>query len=149
MNENSPKKLLKDLIDAEKNNYAEAIKKNQQLEQVKNLFLKIKKLEKEAAELSGGLPAVNEIKYSVNEEINFQQLKQNFINKTQEYIAALENLTLEDLFDPNIYSKVASLRYQSVLQAANLREITMQIVIKNNSSSKAKDIKTPSENFYL
>jgi hypothetical protein len=114
MRENSPQKLLQDLIDAEKNNYTEAIKKNQQLEQVKSIPQN-KKREKRAEELSEQPSANSATKYFLNDEVNFLQLKQNFISATQEYIATLENLTLEELLNPKTYSKVASLRYHSVL----------------------------------
>jgi len=84
----------------------------------------------------------------VNDEVKFQQLKQNFIAKTQEYIAMLENLMLEDLLNPKIYGKIASLQYQSILHAANLSELTTKIIIKSNSL-KSKDRRTPSKNIYL
>jgi hypothetical protein len=125
--------LLKDLINAEKHKYTEAIKNNHKLEDVKNLYLKIKKLEKEADELMQQSASVETGDFSITEELHFLQVKQNFINKEKEYIAVLENVTLKELLNLEIYHRLSSLRYHSVIEASALSELMLQTITKNFS----------------
>ena len=119
-------RALENLIQHEKGIYTEAIKNNQQFENVKNLYLKIKKLEKEADQLMQQQLPEKIINCSAVDEINFLKIKRDFISQTQAYIAAVENLSLQDLLDPGIYSKVSSLHYQSVLAATKMSEVILK-----------------------
>jgi len=133
MKENIPEKLLLDLINIEKKNYEQAIKENGRFEEVKSLYLKVKKLEQGAQTLTASKDSDD---YYLTNEINYRKLKQNFISKSEKYNAALNRLSLEDIMDITQFNELASLRQQTVLASANLSNFILESVKRIHLKSK-------------
>lgn len=74
---------LNSLIQMEKEIYAKAIKNNRGFEDVKLLYLKIKKLEQEADEMTQQILPEENIIYSAADEIRFLKMKEDLVHKNQ------------------------------------------------------------------
>lgn len=105
---------LNSLIQIEKEIYAKAIKNNRGFEDVKLLYLKIKKLEQEADEMMQQTLPEENITHSAADEMRFLKMKEDLVHKTKEYLAAIQDLSLDELLNPITFSKVTSLRYYSI-----------------------------------